>query len=322
MKTLIKWTAILLLLIVILAIVTAYAPDTDKDKMIAKYGGEQAQFVQMTNGPMIHYRDQGERDAPALIMVHGMSSHLQAWEPLIAEIGDDYRLISLDLPGFGLTGPNPTGKYGPPIYTQAILAVMDKLGLDKGVIVGNSMGGWTAWRMGLSHPERVSALVLLDPWGAPGEYTEDGNLAFKLMASPIGKFLVPHFTPRFVVEQSVLQTVEKDEIVTKEMVDRYYELSRYPGNRRASLDIISALDDLSAWEDIHRLNMPVLILWGREDQLIDVTRSDKFADEIEGETLIIYEGVGHLPMEEVPAKVARDMKHWLAEDVMDGAAAQ
>ena len=75
MKTLIKWTAILLLLIVILAIVTAYAPDTDKDKMIAKYGGEQAQFVQMTNGPMIHYRDQGERDAPALIMVHGMSGY-------------------------------------------------------------------------------------------------------------------------------------------------------------------------------------------------------------------------------------------------------
>ncbi|MEP6343072.1 MAG: alpha/beta hydrolase [Maricaulaceae bacterium] len=310
MKKIFKWGGLSLIGAIILMLGSAYAPDTDTEAMRAKYGGEQARFVQMVSGANVHYRDQGPKDAPAIIMIHGMSSHLQTWEPLIAQMGDTYRILSLDLPGFGLTGPNPTGDYGPTVYTQAVLTVMDEAKIDKAIIVGNSMGGWTAWRMGLSHPERVKGLVLLDPWGAPGENNEKSNLAFKLMASPIGRALMPHFTPKSIVKQSILQSVEKDEIVTDEMVERYYELTRYPGNRQATIDAMKVTDDLSAWSNINTLKSPVLIIWGREDQLIDVSRSEAFAAELEGEVIIIYDNVGHLPMEEVPADVARDIKSW------------
>jgi len=314
MRKFIKWLAIIVG-IILLALITSYAPDTDKKKMIDKYGGEEAKFVQMAGGANIHYRDQGSKSAPALVMIHGMSSHLQTWEPLIAEMGDSYRILSLDLPGFGLTGPNPTGEYGPNAYIEAVLAVMDDTNIDKATIVGNSMGGWTAWRMGLSHPNRTNGLVLLDPWGAPGKGKEKSNLAFKLMQSPIGKALMPHFTPRSIVKQSVLQSVERDEIVTPEMVDRYYELTRFPGNRKASLDAMERSNDLSAWSEISTLEMPVLIIWGREDRLIDVSRSEQFVEELNTEQLIIYDDVGHLPMEEVPSDVARDINLWWASEL-------
>jgi len=310
MKKFGKWVTILLFGVIFLALITSYAPDTDKDEMLIKYGGQQANFVQMESGANIHYRDQGSKDLPAMVMIHGMSSHLQTWEPLIAEMGDDYRIISLDLPGFGITGPNPTGEYGPEIYTEAVVTVMNAAKIKKATIVGSSMGGWTAWRMGLSHPNRVEGLVLISPFGAPGENKEQGNLAFKLMASPIGKALMPHFTPRSIVKQSVLQTVERDEIVTKEMVDRYYHLTRFPGNRQASLDAMETITDLSDWSKIGTLKTPTLIIWGREDRLIDVSRSEQFAAELEGEQVIIYDNVGHLPMEEVPTDVARDINHW------------
>lgn len=313
MRKFLKWLGLSFLGLVLLILITAYAPDTNPDDMVAKYGGDQAKFVQMTGGTNIHYRDQGPKNAPAIIMIHGMSAHLQAWEPLIAKMGENYRILSLDLPGFGLTGPNPTGQYGPEVYTEAVLTVMNTTNIDKAVIVGNSMGGWTAWRMGLSHPERVQGLVLLAPWGAPGADNEKGNLAFKLMSSSIGKALMPHFTPRSIVKQSVLQSVEREEIVTDKMVDRYYDLVRYPGNRQATLDAMETTKDLSAWKNIKSLKSPVLIIWGREDQLIDISRSEKFASELEGEKIIIYEDVGHLPMEEVPADVARDIKLWLDE---------
>jgi pimeloyl-ACP methyl ester carboxylesterase len=317
MIKLLKWISISFFGLIFLALIVSYAPDTDKDAMLAKYGGDQAKFVEMAGGANIHYRDQGPKDAPALIMIHGMSSHLQTWEPLIAEIGEGFRILSLDLPGFGLTGPNPMGEYGPKVYTEAVLAVMNRSDIDKAVIVGNSMGGWTAWRMGLSHPERIHGLVLLDPWGAPGEGKEKSNLAFKLMASPIGKALMPKFTPRAIVKQSVLQSVEKDEIVTPEMVDRYFELTRYPGNRQASLEAMERSNNLSHWSEISALEMPVLILWGREDQLIDVSRADRFAESLEGEKIIIYDGVGHLPMEEVPVDVARDIKIWWSNELAE-----
>ncbi|NNC37847.1 MAG: alpha/beta hydrolase [Acidimicrobiales bacterium] len=310
MKKMLKWAMISLLALIVLGLALSYAPDTDKDAMLAKYGGDQARFATMANGLEVHYRDQGPADAPVVVMIHGMSSHLQTWEPLITEIGDDFRILSLDLPGFGLTGPNPDGEYGPEVYIEAVMAVMDAANEETAVIMGNSMGGWTAWRMGVSHPERIEGLVLLDPWGAPGEDTEKSNMAFKLMQSPVGKALMPYFTPKAMVKQSVLQTVEKDEIVTDEMVDRYYELTRYPGNRRAAVKAMERAADLSPWSEIGQLTMPILIMWGREDQLIDVSRADTFAEALTGEELIIYEGVGHLPMEEIPADVARDFKHW------------
>lgn len=317
MKKFFKWLGFSLLGLTLLFLMTAYAPDTNPEDMVAKYGGDQAKFVQMAGGANIHYRDQGPKDAPTIIMIHGMSAHLQAWEPLIAEMGANYRILSLDLPGFGLTGPNPTGQYGPEVYTEAVLTVMNSANVDKAVIVGNSMGGWTAWRMGLSHPERIHGLVLLAPWGAPGADNEKSNLAFKLMSSSIGKALMPHFTPRSIVKQSVLQSVERDEIVTDEMVERYYELVRYPGNRQATLDAMETAKDLSDWKNIKSLEAPTLIIWGREDQLIDISRSEKFTSELEGEKIIIYENVGHLPMEEVPADVARDIKLWWEDEGID-----
>lgn len=315
MKRLLKWLVLALIALLGLTLVLTYTPDKPADELIAKYGGEQAEWAPMPNGPKIHYRDQGPKDAPVIVLIHGMSSHLQTWEPLIAQMGDEYRYLSMDLPGFGITGPNPAGKYGAEVYGEAVIAVMDAAGVDRAVIAGNSMGGWTTWRMGIAYPERINGLVLIDAWGAPGEDTEKSNLGFRLMQTSFGKAMMPHFTPRFLVKQSTLQSVEKDEVVTEEMVDRYYDLLRFPGNRKAGLVAMQAAQDLSQWSEVSALQMPVLVLWGRQDQLISVGRAARFTDELPQAELVIYEGVGHLPMEEVPVDVAVDIRAWMARSL-------
>jgi len=307
-----RWTGLGLLVLIAITLVVFWTPDTDRDAMIAKYGGDQAQWTTMASGATVHYRDQGPKDAPVIVMVHGMSAHLQVWDPLIAAMGDEFRYLSLDLPGFGITGPNPQGEYGAEVYGEAAIAVMDAAGVDTAIIAGNSMGGWTAWRMGLTYPERIEGLVLLDPWGAPGEDKEKSNIGFKLMATPVGKFLMPRITPRFMIKQSIYQTVEKDEIVTDEMIERYHDLIRFPGNRKAALVAMSRSGnrDTAPWDNVGNLEMPILILWGRDDQLIDVSRADKFVEKLPQAKLIIYDDVGHLPMEEAPIDVAKDIKAW------------
>lgn len=316
MKRFFKWIVSAFVLILGLVLVLTYTPDKQAEDLIAKYGGDQALWAPMPNGPKIHYRDQGDKGLPVIVMIHGMSSHLQTWEPMIAAMGGDYRYLSMDLPGFGITGPNPSGKYGAEVYGEAVIAVMDAAGVDKAIIAGNSMGGWTAWRLGLSHPDRISSLVLIDAWGAPGEDTEKSNLGFRLMQTGFGKAMMPHFTPRFLVKQSTLQSVEKDEVVTEEMVDRYHDLLRFPGNRKAGLEAMSTSGnrDTSPWNTIGNLTMPVLILWGRDDQLISVDRTAQYTKKLPQAELIIYDGVGHLPMEEVPELAAKDIKNWIQEN--------
>jgi len=320
MKRFFKWLGLALLALICLTLVLTYTPDKSADELIAKYGGEQAKWAPMPGGPNIHYRDQGPKGASVIVMIHGMSSHLQTWEPLIAEMGGEYRYLSMDLPGFGITGPNPAGTYGAEVYGAAVIAVMDAAGVDKALITGNSMGGWTAWRMGLIYPERINGLVLIDAWGAPGENTEKSNLGFRLMQTSFGKAVMPHFTPRFLVKQSTLQSVEKDEVVTEDMVDRYHDLLRFPGNRKASLVAMSTSGnrDTSPWDNIGTLEMPILILWGRDDQLISVDRAARFTEKLPQAELIIYEGVGHLPMEEIPVEAAVDIRAWMAKSLHKG----
>src|SRR3546814_1087538 len=108
-RVLMPLAALLAILVAFLALRT---PDTDRDAMIAKYGGPNAQFAAGPAGQNIHYRDQGRRDAPVMILLHGSNSSLQTWEPLVRRLGGDYRIVTLDLPGHGLTGGTPDTDHG------------------------------------------------------------------------------------------------------------------------------------------------------------------------------------------------------------------
>lgn len=303
---------------IVIAILAAFlllrTSDTDRADMIAKYGGPNATFVAGPAGQRIHYRDQGKPDAPVLVLLHGSNASLQTWEPLVKRLGATYRIVTLDLPGHGLTGGTPDKDYSADGMIAAVDAVAAKLGIDHFTLGGNSMGGWVAWRYALARPSHVDALLLLDAAGMPlskGEKKPPSNVGFRVLEYPFGRWLATQITPRALVEESLRGSVEKQGIVDDAMIDRYWELLRFPGNREATV-LRARMDRQPAMADrIGDIKVPVLILFGKKDRLINATAAQTFNERIAGSEVVLLDGIGHLPMEEAPDETAAAIADFL-----------
>jgi pimeloyl-ACP methyl ester carboxylesterase len=313
MKRFFKWIFGLLLIAVVGIGVWGYAPDTDPTAMRAKYATAASQFIDIGGGLKVHVRDEGKRDGPALVLLHGSNSSLQAWEPWVKQLGDRYRLISLDQIGHGLTGPNPTGDYSAKAFVTTLDSVVSKLGVSKFALAGNSMGGWIAWNYALAHPDKVDALVLVDAGGAPDDPSKSLPIGFRIARTPGLNRLMSVLSPRSIFDKSIRQTITNQALVTDAMIDRYWELNRFPGNRDATR--LRGQTDRGKPDParLAAIKAPVLILWGTDDKLIPVAATKWFKDAIPQSKVIIYPGVGHLPMEEEPEKSAADTEAFLSE---------
>ncbi len=290
-------------------------PDTDPAQMREKYANEQSSFAESAQSLRVHYRDQGNPTGAAIVLLHGNSSSLHTWEPLVERLGGDFRVVTLTLPGHGLTGPNADHDYSFAGMSEAVDAVVDELGLNRFVLGGNSMGGWLAWRYALANPDKVDVLILLDASGMPlreGETEPPLNLGFRLLKNPAGRFVIQRFTPRSAVKKSALQSVSVKSVVTDDVVDRYWELLRLPGNRRAAAERARADREIQYSDRVGEITAPTLIIWGKEDQLIYASAAQTFKERLPHSEVRIYEGVGHLPMEEAPDRTAQDIETFLA----------
>lgn len=288
-------------------------PDTDIAEMKAKYGGELAAYTDQ-NGFAVHYRDQGNPEGQPIIFIHGSNASLHTWENVIAGIPQKYRLISLDLPGHGLTGPHPQHDYSADGMFDAVEAVAAKLDLgdQQLILVGSSMGGWVSWRYALDRPDRIKAMVLIDAGGAPTTDKPPLNLGFKLMRNPLLRPLTTYITPRSIIKKSLQQTIDDDALVTEQMIDRYWELLRYPGNRYATgLRAKVSRETEQYGARLNEILTPTLILWGETDRLVFVSSAHVFNDALPNSSLIIYPEIGHIPMEENSKGVARDIAAFL-----------
>ena len=314
-----------LLLAIVIAFLALRTPDTDRAEMIAKYGGPHASFAAGPAGQNVHYRDQGKRDGPVIVLLHGSNASLQTWEPLVKRLGADYRIVTLDLPGHGLTGGTPDKDYGASGMMAAVDVVAAKLELDHFTLGGNSMGGWVAWRYALGHPEHVDALLLLDAGGMPlrkGEKKPESNIGFRVLEYGFGRWLATQITPRSLVEESLRGSIEKQAIVDDAMIDRYWELLRFPGNREATV-LRARMDREPAMAArVGEINAPTLILFGKKDRLINATAAQTFHERMPGSEVVLLDGIGHLPMEEAPdetaAAIADFLKRRLPPPLPDG----
>jgi pimeloyl-ACP methyl ester carboxylesterase len=290
-----------------------YAPDTDPAEMQAKYANSASRFITVEPGLRVHVRDEGARGAPPLLLIHGSNSSLHTWEPWVARLGGRYRIISLDLAGHGLTGPHPRHDYAVETSVRLVDAVMSRLGIDRFAIAGNSMGGWVTWNYVLAHPERVTAMILVDASGAPDARATALPIGFRLAQSAAVRPLLKIVTPRSLVEKSLRQSVAVQSVVTPASVDRYWELLRYPGNREATGERQQAYPRRkpATEAEMKRITAPTLILWGARDTLTPVAGAKWFGSAITGAKTIIYPEIGHLPMEEDPDRSAADADAFL-----------
>lgn len=301
---LLKIVIVLILCLLLLAVAYAWTPDTSFADMRAKYANQQSQFILLANNDRIHYRDQGNELAPVLVLIHGTSASLHTWEPLVEHLKANFRLISLDLPGHGLTGAQSDRNYSMSKFVKTIERVMDELKIEKATLVGNSLGGAVAWETAYALPNRVQSLVLIAPSGAPRIVESKSNIGFKLLSSPVGPFLVKKFTPRMIIKTSLLQTVHDESLVTESMVDRYWELLRMKGNRQAMLDLATTPRRDNALAVLKQVVQPSLIIWGAQDSLLTIDMAKVFDSELANSNLKVLQDVGHLPMEESVAAVS------------------
>lgn len=307
-----------LVALLVIAFLIFRTPDTDAAEMRAKYGGPPSQFVTIGEGVTVHLRDEGPKQAPALILLHGSNADLHTWELWVQALKAKYRVIRFDQVGHGLTGPDPKDDYSRANYVSDVGAVADKLGLKQFILGGNSMGGKHALAYAIAHPERVTGLVLVDGSGGPmlkldkkQDDGDSGNIGFKIAQTPGINLLVEQITPRSLVAQSLEQSVSVKSVASEAAVDRYWEMLRYPGNRRAMLKRFSQPYDPLGEAEIAAVATPALILWGEEDRLIPVEAGQWLAKTLPNNRLVVYPGIGHLPHEEAVAATLGDLLPWL-----------
>ena len=168
MKSVLRVCAVILAAVIAVGVVgyvTLLRPDIPYARLEAKYANAASRFIDMPGGLQVHYRDQGDKARPAVVMVHGFSASLQAWEPWVTRLGRDYRIVTLDLPGHGLTRAPAGYRPNTTAYADLVDQLALRLKLGPYVVVGNSMGGAVAWKDALRHPADVRALVLVDAAG-------------------------------------------------------------------------------------------------------------------------------------------------------------
>jgi pimeloyl-ACP methyl ester carboxylesterase len=312
MKRILTGFVVLLALLVGGVAFAFWTPDTDRAAMRAKYGAAPSQFVDIGNGLTVHVRDEGLRDAPVIVLLHGSNSDLHTWDAWTKALTPKYRVIRFDQIGHGLTGPSPTRDYSANAFADTVDRLTTKLGVQKFVLAGNSMGGWVAWEYARRHSGRLNGLVLIDAGGAPEAANKNLPIGFRIAQTPVLRDLMLHFTPRSVVASSLHHSVSNQAIVTEAAINRYWNLLRYPGNRQATIDRFASPRMAGKRDDIACIVVPTLILWGEQDKLIPVAGAHWFKATIPHSTLITYPGIGHLPMEEAADKSAADLMNWLA----------
>ncbi len=210
-----------------------------------------------------------------------------------------FRVVSIDMPGHGLTGAVPNGDYSQEGMVRFVKEVADKLGLDKFAIAGNSMGGGVAARFAEEYPDRITHLILVDAGGMNTKFGDHVPLAFRLARVPVVNQMMLYVTPRSIVTEGLNDAIVHKEIITSAMIDSYWDLARMQGTRAATLERFQLPMPTEIPRDIGKIKAPTLVLWGEEDHLIPVEAAHMYANDIHGAKLVIYPHTGHLPQEEV-----------------------
>jgi pimeloyl-ACP methyl ester carboxylesterase len=310
MRRIVKYLGIAIVISIAVAFVFFRTSDIPVEALKEKYAPPPSKFITV-QGMDVHYRDEGKLGDPLpIVLIHGTGASLHTWEPMVAELKATYRVITLDIPAFGLTGPNPKRDYSSEFYTSFMQDFLKAMGVDSCIIGGNSLGGSIAWNYALSYPESVKKLILIDAAGYPTE-AKSMPIAFRIARMPVLKHSLKYLGSRSLAAKSIEDVYADPSRVQPEIVDRYYDMYLREGNRQALLDRMATSFHPDTYLKINTLQMPTLILWGEEDKLIPVENAYRFQKDLPHDTLVILKNLGHVPMEEDPKTTTEVVRSFL-----------
>lgn len=276
-----------------------------KDKSITdlkeKYANKSSSFLTL-DGMDVHYRDEGNlTDSIPIILIHGTGSSLHTFDDWSKTLTQTKRVIRMDLPAYGLTGPFPNRIYSIANYTSFLNDFLKSLKIKKCILAGNSLGGEIAWNFTLEQPHLVTKLILIDAAGYP-TISKSTPLAFRLAKTSIINKSLTYITPKFLVRKSIENVYKDTSKITDTLIDRYFDLTLRAGNRQAFIDRFKTKKSTGNHNSIKTIIQPTLILWGDQDLLIPLENAYKFQDDLPNNTLVVIKNTGHVPMEESPKK--------------------
>jgi pimeloyl-ACP methyl ester carboxylesterase len=274
-----------------------WTPDLDRAELEKRYAASSLQTIDI-DGLKVHYKETGPLGAPALLLLHGFGSSLQAWDDWSVKLEQKYRVIRLDLPGFGLTGASPDHDYSEEKDLTILTHFADKLGLDKFSVIGHSMGGKMAWSLAAAQPDRVQALVLMAPDGFP----ETKDIGTKPYEVPAIMGVIQYFLPKYLVRKSIEPAFANSAALNEALVNRYFDMLRAPGVRGAILDRSNQTIYSDPVPRLKAIKAPTLLIWGEQDQMIPSTNAQSYANVLSNSTTVLVPKLGHLLQEEQPEK--------------------
>ena len=290
-------------------------PDIPYETLAVKYESAASRYVDLPGGVRMHYRDEGNANGPVVLLVHGFSASLHTWAPWVERLGDEYRVVTLDLPGHGLTRAPAGYQASIDSFRDEVEAFAKVQDLQRFAIGGNSMGGHVALEFALAHPEQVDALLLIDSAGWPQAADANegqGPLIFELLRNPFARPILRDLDNSRLIRQGLVSAFPAHpDLVDDAMVARYAELSRAPGHRDILLGLMSGSPPLATPERLAAIRAPTLVMHGTKDNLIPLSSGEKFHAAIAGSEFAPLEGIGHAPQEEIPDASARIVRAFL-----------
>jgi pimeloyl-ACP methyl ester carboxylesterase len=302
--TVLTWMAGLAAVSILALALLFYAPDKPRAELEALYPGE----YRTVEGVRLRLRDTGPRDAPALILLHGFGASLETWEPWAQSLSARFRVVRLDVPGFGLTGADPAGDYSDARAAGILLGLMAQLGIDRVSLVGNSLGGRIAWNFAADHPGRVERLVLISPDGfaSPGfDYGKAPDVPLMMRA-------LPYVAPRFMLRANLAAAYADPKALSEATVTRTRDMMLAPGVRRAILARTSETILREPAPRLARITAPTLLLWGERDAMIPISNAADYLRHLSNAHLVRLPTLGHVPFEEDPAASVTPVRRFLS----------
>jgi pimeloyl-ACP methyl ester carboxylesterase len=287
-----------------------WTPDLPREPLDQKYLAAPGDMMDVGVW-RLHVRDSGVPAnrplAPPVLMLHGFGSSLHAWEAWAQGLAAQHRVIRLDLPGSGLSPPDPAEDYSDARALELLVALLDRLGVERVSLVGHSMGGRIAWTFAAQHPQRIHRLVLVAPDGFASPRFDYG----KPVDVPALLGVMRHVLPRPLLRMNLETAYARPQSLDESTVSRYHDLTRAPGARQAMLDRLRQTVLIPPEPVLRQIRAPTLLLWGESDAMIPMTNARDYLQAIPGSRLASLPAVGHLPQEETPQESLRPVQEFL-----------
>ncbi len=292
-----KIIALAFISLILLAALYFWTPDKSKAELEKTYGSSNNAYITAL-GVNLHYQDTGpSKNAIPILFLHGFGASLQTWDTWAQALSDDYRIISVDLPGFGLTGEDPSGIYTDQRSVEVLEAFLKELQISKVVLVGNSMGGKLAWQFTARYPNQVAKLVLISPDG----YASPGIEYGKKPDVPAIADLYRYFFSKTFLAMNLKPAYADPNTLNDALVNRYYDLMLAPGVRGAILARMQQTVLQDPVPSLASIKVPTLLIWGEKDAFIPISNSNDYLKVMPNAKRVSLPNIGHLPQEEQPS---------------------